>query len=62
MMSETLKDIENLETIVNLLEDGASDEKRSAMYMIKNMIAEKKRESQLYLYMYLFNHNKELCT
>ena len=40
-MSETLKDIENLET-TNLLEDGASDEKRSAMYMIKNMIAEKK--------------------
>ena len=35
MMSETLKDIENLETIVNLLEDGASDEKRSAMYMIE---------------------------
>lgn len=44
MMSETLKDIENLETIVNLLEDGASDEKRSAMYMIKNMIAEKKSQ------------------
>ena len=47
MMSETLKDIENLETIVNLLEDGASDEKRSAMYMIKNMIAEKKSQVKL---------------
>jgi subtilase family serine protease len=44
MMSETLKDIENLETVVNLLEDGASDEKRSAMYMIKNMIANKKSQ------------------
>ena len=43
-MAETLKDIENLETIVNLLEDGASDEKRSALYMIKNMIANKKSQ------------------
>ena len=44
MINETLKDIENLETIVNLLEDGASDEKRSAMYMIKNIIANKKSQ------------------
>ena len=42
MMSETLKDIENLETIVNLLEDGASDEKRMAIYSLEDMIAEKK--------------------
>ena len=32
MMSETLKDIENLETIVNLLEDGASDESEAPVY------------------------------
>lgn len=44
MMSETLKDIENLETVVNLLEDGASDEKRIAMNMIKVLIANKKSQ------------------
>ena len=43
-MSETLKDIENLETVVNLLEDGASDEKRIAMNMIKVLIANKKSQ------------------
>ena len=42
MMSEIERYL-NLETI-QLLEDGASDEKRSAMYMIKNMIANKKSQ------------------
>ena len=43
MLSETLKDIENLETIVNLLEDGASDEKRMAISSLENLLQRKKK-------------------
>jgi len=43
-MNELLNDIEKLETAVILLEEGANDEKRNAMYMLQNMIAEKKSQ------------------
>tara|TARA_B100001094_G_scaffold238124_1_gene233474 strand:- start:2369 stop:2551 length:183 start_codon:yes stop_codon:yes gene_type:complete len=41
-MNEVLQDIETLESAIINLTEGASDEKRMAVYSLENMIAEKK--------------------
>lgn len=41
-MVDLLQDIERLESAVINLTEGASDEKRMAIYSLENMIAEKK--------------------
>jgi len=42
-MNDLLQDIERLESAVINLTEGASDEKRMAIYSLESMIAEKKQ-------------------
>ncbi len=41
-MNDLIQDIETLESAIINLTEGASDEKRMAVYSLENMIAEKK--------------------
>ena len=41
-MNEILQDIETLESAIINLTEGASDEKRMAVYSLENMLAKKK--------------------
>ena len=43
-MNDILQDIEKLSEALVLIEEGASDERRSGIRMIKNIIKRKKRE------------------
>jgi len=43
-MNDILNDIEKLSQAIVLIEEGASDEKRSGIGIIKNVISQKKKE------------------
>ena len=47
-MNDILDDIENLETAITLIQEGASDEKRAGMSMLQKMLDAKKEELQLF--------------
>lgn len=43
-MNDIINDIENLETAINLIQEGASDEKRMGIALIQNIISQKQKQ------------------
>lgn len=43
-MSNLINDIENLESSITMLSEGASDEKRMALVNLQTMLSEKRKE------------------
>ena len=43
-MNDILDDIENLETAIILIQEGASDEKQMGITMIQNVISQKQKQ------------------